>query len=98
MTSPEFRAHVDGDPPILHVHGDVDLMSCEALAEALRSHEVPRPAVVDLGGVSFMDSSGLNVLVSTAVADGGLTVRNPTPIVRRVIIASGLDELLAVEP
>jgi anti-sigma B factor antagonist len=51
--------------PVLHVDGDVDMATASALQAALetRTGGFRSPLVLDLGGCSFMDSGGLNVLL-----------------------------------
>jgi anti-sigma B factor antagonist len=56
--------------------------------------------VADFSGVSFMDSSGLRVLVeaSTRAAESGrtLVISHPTAAVRRIVEISGLADTLLV--
>ena len=48
--------------------------------------------------LAFMDSSGLAMLASLARKVPGIEVRDPAPIVRRLIDLSGLAEILNVTP
>jgi anti-anti-sigma factor len=55
---------VEGDVHVLAVHGDLDIATCDRLSEA--AEQVPaetRLLAVDLGGVTFLDSSGLRALL-----------------------------------
>lgn len=79
------------------VVGEIDLSSSDALRVRLLSvlstlH--PHRIEVDLAEVTFLDCSGLTVLVvlGRAAADAGcrLRITNPQPLVRRVLDLTGL--------
>lgn len=80
----------------LVVSGEVDVVSAgrfrEHLAAALDS--APAALTVDLGGVTFLDSTGLSALVyaHNRARDEGidLTVADPQPQVRRLLDVTGL--------
>ena len=61
-----------------------------------------REIVIDLAGLTFIDSSGISVLVAAARASeedrGTLIVIAPTAHVQRVFEIVNLSELVAVEP
>lgn len=60
-----LRAERAGDALVLRVTGELVAGRCEAVsAWALRSLEIGTPLVVDLGGVTALDASGLGVLVA----------------------------------
>ena len=102
---PEFRVaivHVNGSTTVELV-GDVDLAVADELAARLEAviDASSGNLAVDLAHVSFLDSSGLKVLVSThrrLCAEGRqLTVRRPCELVYRVFEVSGLAQLLEVQ-
>ena len=85
-------------PPVVAICGEVDIQSAPELREELlrliRRHG-PQ-LIIDLGGVTFMDCAGLNVLVATrrrAKLEGGWVrlVRVP-PQPRRMISLLHLDQ------
>jgi anti-anti-sigma factor len=86
----------------LQVAGEIDLATAptlrDAALEALRHHGTTLR--VDLGDVTFMDSTGLEVLLATrrrAELEGGsLTLCRLNPMVRRVIDVTGLDRLFTI--
>jgi anti-sigma B factor antagonist len=85
---------------VVHVRGEIDMASCEQLRDAIEPHLGPSQRVVlDLSGVTFMDSSCLQFLLharTTLTADeGSLVLRNPSVAARRVLSAAGVTELLA---
>ncbi len=81
--------------------GEVDMASKDMLEEAMTQLGVePRNLIIDLRGVSFMDSMGLSMLVrvhQVCEANGGtLTVRTPQPPVRRLFALTGVDAQLTI--
>lgn len=87
---------------LLSIQGEVDLVTAPELEAAL---ERARPTqrgrlIVDLRGVSFLDSTGLVLLLRhqrEAVADGRrlIVVKGP-PHVQRVFDLTGLSERLTM--
>lgn len=87
---------------IAHVRGEIDLSTCERLRDAIEPHLGPRQRIVlDLSGVSFMDSSCLGVLLrarTTLTDDGGsLILRNPSKAAKCLLSASGTADLFDAE-
>jgi anti-sigma B factor antagonist len=84
--APEGRA--------LAVVGEVDAHTAEALRTALAELGDDGDVSVALGGVTFIDSSGLSVLIGahTALADHQhrLILESPGPIVLRLFELTGL--------
>jgi len=72
--------------------GEIDSHTAPALGERLSG--APENLVVDLAGVSFIDSSGLRILVEAhqlrSGADASLTLRSPSAAVQRLLEISGL--------
>lgn len=63
--------------------------------------ELPKTLTVDLGGVTFMDSSGIAVLLRAyrrmVELGGSLAVRNIPAQSERMLRASGVDRILKFE-
>jgi len=89
--------HLDGSA-VLMVRGEIDMATSPVLGAALeRTMALGVPVVLDFAGVTFMDSSGLNVLLLAGHAvdrPGSVTVRNPSPLVRRLLTVTRLDGLV----
>jgi anti-anti-sigma factor len=91
---------VDGVGIRLLVTGEVDLATGQAFRAGLAAAQDKRPAnlVVDLAGVTFLDSTGINALVrahNRAVEDGStVTVVNCSPRVRRTFEVTGVWKIL----
>jgi anti-sigma B factor antagonist len=86
----------------LSVTGDVDLLSAPSLVatidEVLR--ERPETLVLDLTGVSFLDSAGISALARAyhaATAIGAqLSLTGARQMVRHVLEISGIDQVISV--
>ena len=90
------------DAVVLTVSGELDAASADCFGEAAYRHVgTGKQLVVDLGATSFMDSSGLKVLATVAVARagaGGVLVRNPCTQVRKLLYMAGMTQVVSVEP
>lgn len=91
--------HVDGDA-VLVVRGEIDLSSARVLREAVeRCQSSGVPVVLDFAGVTFMDSSGLTVLIDASTRHGDpVCVRNASERVRQLLEITGLESLICAEP
>lgn len=94
--------------PVLHLTGEVDLAAAPAVRDRLTAlvqqlgvsgPNAPTAVVLDLGRVSFIDSTGLSMLVAahSRFNECGkeLRVADVPPRVRRVLELTGLDGLLS---
>lgn len=85
------------------VQGDMDLATSGRLVDEVSGQldENVRNLVVDLSGVSFCDSSGLNCLIAirTRCDEQGtaMTITGATPAFRQIAEITGLTEFLAVQ-
>lgn len=86
--------------PVISVDGELDLSNVERLGAAISDSLRPdtKNLTLDVSGLRFMDSSGIALLVRTQVRVGSLTLRQPSAIIRRLIEATGLAEILRLEP
>lgn len=94
----------DGGGVRLCVSGEVDMAAAPRLLDAILRAAFTYDQdqlVVDVSGVSFMDSTGLGALREAhrhLVADGTrLSVRNPDPVVEKLLHITGLDTYLNIE-
>jgi anti-sigma B factor antagonist len=100
----EVTTRVDGDVVTVSATGEIDLLAAPALRAALLDATqagVP-DVMVDLSSASFIDSTGLSVIVQAwrrLDAEGRpLVVSGASSPVNRVIRTSGLAELLGLDP
>jgi anti-sigma B factor antagonist len=106
-TVPQFRAtvaEIGEDIALVSVSGELDLYverelrDALAAAEKLGSHTV----VVDLSGVSFMDSTACGILVGEATrlrrSGSGLVIVSNKNRASRVLEVAGIDRVIPVHP
>jgi anti-sigma B factor antagonist len=91
-------AREENGTTIVYLSGELDLTSAgqfsTAIDAALASH--PETLILDASGLTFMDSSGIVLLVSAAQRAQEVQVRDPSPIVRRLIELTGLSNVLRI--
>lgn len=87
---------------LVSLAGECDLHTVRRLRDALTS-EVSRGArrlILDLSGLAFMDSTGMQVLLAArtvlSVRGGTLVVVSPQPVVARILELTGADQLIPV--
>jgi anti-anti-sigma factor len=91
------------DGPVVVLTGECDLSARDELVSTLDTALAQGGTVlVDLEGLTFLDSSGLNALINahrTAVAAGRrVYVVNPNRIVATVLEITGIGDLLRPPP
>ena len=88
----------DATPARVTVAGEVDAEAAPELAEALAGLG-EGDVTFDLGGVTFIDSSGLRVIAGAAgdaeEAGRSCTVVAASPAVERIFAMTGLSDLIA---
>lgn len=91
---------VPGDPSVAQLDGEIDLSTAGELRTALEQALAADPKVViDMAGVSFVDASGLRVVLQVAESlsgSGPLPLRNASRV-QRILDLVGLSELASIE-
>jgi anti-sigma B factor antagonist len=91
-----------GELTIVHVGGEIDVYTAPVLRERLDEHisEGRHHLVVDLEDVSFMDSTGLGVLVGrlklVRIKNGTLRLVCPSERILKVFSITGLDKVFQI--
>jgi anti-sigma B factor antagonist len=98
----EVLIDTQADPtgaPVVSLSGELDSSNVGALQAAVTSitAEHPDRLTFELSGLRFMDSAGIAVLVDAATKVDAVHLRNPSPIVRRVVEVTGLADVLHIE-
>ena len=99
----EIRVTEEKDSLRLHFCGELDHHAAkEAMrrAEEILERRLPRDCVLDLSGLSFMDSSGIAVIARARYRmqslSGRIWIECPSPQVQRVLDAACIDRLVPV--
>jgi len=81
-----------GATPLLHLRGELDLSNVgevQATIDQLIAGG-PQRIVVDVQKLTFMDSSGIALLISVAERVPSIELRGPSPAIRRLLEITGL--------
>jgi len=101
-SEPRFASSMSTDDQgdtVLKLSGELDMSSAGALRESIEAliADGCRKVVFDLDELSFMDSSGIAVLVFAANNIGDVRLINASSIIRRIIDATGLSAVLKLD-
>jgi anti-anti-sigma factor len=90
----------DDGAAVVKVAGELDITTIDNLEEAMQPilDRDPQRLVVDVSSLRFADSSAIALWVKWATIVPGLEIRDPQPLLRRVIDSMGLAETLRVTP
>ena len=89
--------------PVVKVLGDVDIETSPILEEQLQSvlDQGYSSIIVDLAGVTFLDSTGLSVLIGSLrrceAAAGHLRLESPRANVQKVLEVTGLVGIFGLD-
>jgi anti-anti-sigma factor len=88
-----FSLRYDSGCSRLYVWGELDLTVADQLPESLETLDGER-VVVDLGGLTFIDSVGIRALLAARRNHPHLHIDNVPPSTRRVLDLIGVTDLL----
>ena len=80
--------------------GEVDIATARQLTDALFDISIESEIHLELSEVTFMDSSGLNAIVTYARlrnGAGSLVLLNPSDHIKRLFVITGLDQHPRIE-
>jgi anti-sigma B factor antagonist len=94
-----------GDHELVVATGEIDLYTAprlqSELAAVIASAAPASRVVIDMSGVEFCDSTGMNVLLSclrqARERGGELELAAPRPAVRKILSVTGLDAVFTVQ-
>jgi anti-sigma B factor antagonist len=96
----DFQVDTSAETAVLRISGEVDISTAPQLRERLQQLD-SRRVVVDLSAMTFIDSTGLGVLVGAfkRLREGGgdLVLRAPTRSTRKVLELTGLSQVVTIE-
>lgn len=94
----------DRDATVVRLHGELDIATAPELARTLNGALDARPStiIVDASELSFLDSTGIRVLVMgfqrAAKQSCSFILRSPQAGVLRTLKLTGVDGLIVIEP
>jgi len=85
---------------VIKLSGEIDMSNVDSLRSVIEPVLVENRDRVDfdLGELRFMDSSGIALLLRVAAKTGSVHLRRPSALVRRMVEATGLTDVLLIEP
>lgn len=99
----KVSSRTQGDQTVVAVAGEIDLYTAPRLHSELAgavSGDGPTRVVVDMAGVEFCDSTGMNVLLAglrrARERGGDLVLAGPRPAVRKILQVTGLESVFTV--
>jgi anti-anti-sigma factor len=90
----------EGGTPVISIVGELDLSNmgqAKAAIDAALTSQAQR-LILELSELEYMDSSGLALLAAAARQAREIELRDPSPMVRRLIEMTGLDQVLRMTP
>ncbi len=100
-----FRVQSGKDRIIVFLAGEVVMdmiQECKMEMENLIARDECREMVVDLSGVTFMDSSGIGFLIGlrrrAEAAGRRFSLRNPSPPIRKLLDMLKLSDFFSLPP
>ncbi len=88
----------------IRIRGEIDHHTATAIrtgVDALLYERRPRKLILDLSAVSFMDSSGLGLIMGRLALirelGGEMTVFNPGREIRSILTLSGMERMVRIE-
>jgi anti-anti-sigma factor len=84
---------------VVSIAGELDMSNVEVVRAQLEPLLAVNPPslVFDLSELTFMDSSGIALLVQAAARVEAISLRHVPALIQRVLRATGVTEILSVE-
>jgi len=85
--------------PTIKLSGEIDMSNVDSLRRLIDPvvARAPERVIFDLASLTFMDSSGIALLLQVSAKTRTVRLRRPSALVRRMIDATGLSDVLVVE-
>ena len=99
----EFLCDTTGSILSIHVRGEIDHHTAASIRQGIDAtlfEKRPAKLILDLSAVSFMDSSGLGLIMGRYSVmkelGGEMTVWNPSPETRAILTLAGMERLVKI--
>ena len=99
----EFLCDTAGSILSIHIRGEIDHHTAASIRQGIDAtlfEKRPKALILDLSAVSFMDSSGLGLIMGRYSVmkelGGDMTVWNPSPETRAILTLAGMERLVKI--
>ena len=99
----EFLCDTAGSILSIHVRGEIDHHTAASIRQGIDAtlfEKRPKTLILDLSAVSFMDSSGLGLIMGRYSVmkelGGEMAVWNPSPETRAILTLAGMERLVKI--
>jgi anti-anti-sigma factor len=102
MLNFDLQTETEGSSALLRIRGDLDLQVVDQVTEALTQLEAAGPEllVIDVSGLSFMDSTGMGAIAAAHIrameAGRRFAIVRPPAGVRQAFDRTRLDEVITI--
>jgi anti-sigma B factor antagonist len=101
--APDVEVDIDERPGeiVVTLRGELDCTNVAEVEDKLSARLDPARSVslvFEVAELSFVDSSGLAAMLRAAAKADTVVLREPSPMLREVVAATGLDQVLRCEP
>jgi len=93
----------DNGKAVAIISGEIDHHNARSARSELDHFIVraqPKELAIDLGGITFMDSSGIGLIMGRSKlmkeCGGSLEVRNAQPYIKRVLRLAGIERIVKI--
>ena len=100
----EFLCDTAGSILSVHVRGEIDHHTASSIRQGIDAtlfEKRPAKLILDLSAVSFMDSSGLGLIMGRYSVmkelGGEMVVWNPSPETRAILALAGMERLVRID-
>ena len=100
----EFLCDTAGSILSIHIRGEIDHHTAASIRQGIDAtlfEKRPAKLILDLSAVSFMDSSGLGLIMGRYSVmkelDGEMIVWNPSRETRSILTLAGMERLVRIE-
>lgn len=98
-TYPPFEVRIESDGPVRRIvlAGELDIATAEQVSPHVAAGSSDGPVLLDLRGVTFIDSTGLRLLLEAHAALGERLRIVPSPVCERLFDITGVRDRLPIE-
>lgn len=99
----ELKFESVNDALIIHMYGELDHHNCEEVRSKLDDRierEKSKKVILDFSGITFMDSSGIGVIIGRYkkmnLSNGKICVAQARNTVEKVFMLSGMNKIIDI--